>query len=52
MRFITKAIEDGGSIGQELPKVRKGQASKLEIEYLTNTRAISAGELLLLPPID
>ena len=52
MTFITKAMEDGGFIGQDLPKLRRGQASKLEIEYLTNTKAISAGEFLLLPPID
>ena len=51
MKFITKTMEDGGFIGQDLPKIRKGQASKLEIEFLTNTKPIQPGDLLLLPPI-
>ena len=52
MAFTAKVMEDSGFIGQDLPKLRRGQASKLEIAYLTNTRAISAGDLLLLPPIN
>ena len=52
MTFTTNVMEDRGFIGQDLPKLRKGQASELEIVYLTNTKAISAGDLLLLPPIN
>ena len=50
MQFVTKLIEEKGYIGKDLPTLKKCEASRIEIPYLTNTKRIQPGDILLLPP--
>ena len=40
MKFFTRLMEEKGFIGQDLPTLKRGEASRVEIAYLTNTKLI------------
>ena len=50
MKFIPKLIAEKGYNGQDLPPLKTAEASRVEIQYLTNTKLIQPGDILLLPP--
>ena len=50
MKFIPKLIAEKGYNGQDLPALKAAEASRVEIQYLTNTKLIQPGDILLLPP--
>ena len=50
MQFVNKVIEEKGYIGKDWPVFKKCDAYRVEIPYLTNTKKIQSGDILLLPP--
>ena len=50
MKFISKQVGEKGYNGQDLPPLKTAEASRVDIPYLTNTKLIQPGDILLLPP--